>query len=127
MLVALWYLRYGGGSNRVRQWIVGLGLLALVAWLVTFRPGYNGGMGIYGRAGGFAVGAGGRLGEIAGTAEAVDWQTTPQDYPRFLGTGYWPEVPGVRLETDWIAHPPQEGWRGGGGGGGGGVGGGGGG
>ena len=45
-------------------------------------------------------------------AESVlDWQTTPQDYPRFLGNGYWAEVPGVELETDWKAHPPKELWR----------------
>ena len=40
-----------------------------------------------------------------------DWQTTPRDYPRFLGNGYWAEVRDVRLETDWRTHPPRELWR----------------
>ena len=44
-------------------------------------------------------------------ARLHDWQTTPHDYPRFLGNGYWAEVKGVELETDWEAHPPQELWR----------------
>jgi len=45
-------------------------------------------------------------------AETIDqWQTTPSDYPRFLGAGYWAEVKGVALETDWQAHPPRELWR----------------
>ena len=34
-----------------------------------------------------------------------------RDYPRFLGNGYWAEVQGVELETDWQTHPPQELWR----------------
>jgi outer membrane protein assembly factor BamB len=41
----------------------------------------------------------------------TDWQTTPQDYPRFLGNGFWAEVDGVELETDWSVNPPQEVWR----------------
>lgn len=48
--------------------------------------------------------------EGAGSA-ALDWQTTPNDYPRFLGNGYWAEVSGVELETDWLANPPRELWR----------------
>src|SRR5205085_2082707 len=41
----------------------------------------------------------------------VDWRPTPHDYSRFLGNGYWAEVKGVELETDWKTHPPQELWR----------------
>jgi outer membrane protein assembly factor BamB len=44
-------------------------------------------------------------------ARITDWQTTPQDYPRFLGNGYWAEVDNVELETDWSLHPPHEVWR----------------
>ena len=43
--------------------------------------------------------------------QTIDWQATDQDYPRFLGKGYWAEVPGVSLETDWQTHPPRELWR----------------
>ena len=41
----------------------------------------------------------------------LDWQTTPQDYPNFLGEGYWAEVTGVALDPDWETRPPQEVWR----------------
>lgn len=44
-------------------------------------------------------------------SRADQWETTPQDYPRFLGTGYWAEVSGVQLDPDWEHNPPQEVWR----------------
>lgn len=48
---------------------------------------------------------------VTATHIIQDWQTTPHDYPRFLGNGYWAEVPGVELATDWSVNPPQEQWR----------------
>lgn len=45
------------------------------------------------------------------SGNSVDWQTSPHDYPRFLGEGYWAEVKDVALETDWSANPPREVWR----------------
>ncbi|NOZ39442.1 MAG: PQQ-binding-like beta-propeller repeat protein [Planctomycetes bacterium] len=44
-------------------------------------------------------------------ATTLDWQTTPNDYARFLGEGYWAEIRGVELETDWKSRPPRELWR----------------
>jgi outer membrane protein assembly factor BamB len=44
-------------------------------------------------------------------AAPLDWKETPQDYPRFLGNGYWAEVEGVELETDWKNHPPRTLWK----------------
>ncbi len=41
----------------------------------------------------------------------LDWQTTPKDYPNFLGDGYWAEVSGVALASDWEDTPPKEIWR----------------
>jgi outer membrane protein assembly factor BamB len=41
----------------------------------------------------------------------LDLQATPNDYPQFLGNGYWAEVEAVQLETDWEVHPPRELWR----------------
>ncbi len=43
--------------------------------------------------------------------KSLEWQTTPNDYPRFLGDGYWAEVKNVALDTDWTASPPREVWR----------------
>jgi outer membrane protein assembly factor BamB len=43
--------------------------------------------------------------------EAIDWRETAADYPRFLGNGYWAEVEGVELETDWEQHRPKQLWK----------------
>ena len=85
--------------------------MCFVAFFAICRPVFNGDMGIFSWRLRFARDADERLAPIAATGQADDWQTTPQDYPRFLGNGYWPEVSGVRLETDWESHPPQELWR----------------
>lgn len=50
------------------------------------------------------------LPEIQADSQLV-WQTTPNDYPRFLSNGYWAEVAEVELETDWKNNPPRELWR----------------
>ena len=110
-LLLLWFARFGPGQKRVRQWIARSGLLAFVAWMVVMKPVYNGDMGIYRWKLRFAADADQLLAGIAGESEASDWQTTPHDYPRFLGNGYWAEVDGVSLETDWEKHPPTEVWR----------------
>ena len=57
------------------------------------------------------LGADRSLGAISASDEATDWLTTPRDYPRFLGNGYWAEVDGAQLATDWTTHPPQLVWR----------------
>ncbi|MCH7751513.1 MAG: hypothetical protein IH898_05090, partial [Planctomycetes bacterium] len=44
-------------------------------------------------------------------ATRLDWQSTPRDYPNFLGDGYWAEVTGVALDPDWETRPPKEVWR----------------
>ncbi len=44
-------------------------------------------------------------------ATRLDWQSTSQDYPNFLGDGYWAEVTGVALDPDWETRPPNEVWR----------------
>ena len=44
-------------------------------------------------------------------AAADDWQTTPNDYPCFLGPNHNGEITTITLETDWEKHPPRELWR----------------
>lgn len=110
-LISLWYLCCGGARTRVRSLVVGTLWLALITFLVAFRPVFNGDMGIFGWRLRFARDADKTLAPIESAGAAIDWQTTPRDYPRFLGTGYWAEVHGVELETDWQAHPPQNLWR----------------
>ncbi len=48
---------------------------------------------------------------VASGAAPLDWSETPQDYPAFLGGGYWAEVKGVDLETDWKARAPRLLWK----------------
>jgi outer membrane protein assembly factor BamB len=110
-VISLWYVRCGGATRRFRTWSVGVLWFALVLFFVLFRPVFNGDMGIFSWRLRFGRDADQFLQQIESTGEAADWQTTPHDYPRFLGNGYWAEVKGVELETDWEAHPPQEIWR----------------
>jgi outer membrane protein assembly factor BamB len=110
-VLSVWFVSYGGGRKRVRQWIVRVGWLAFIAWMVVMKPVYNGDMGIYAWKWRFGRSADELLAIASGGGEASDWQATPHDYPRFLGNGYWAEVPGVELDADWQAHPPEEIWR----------------
>jgi len=38
-------------------------------------------------------------------------ETTPNDYPQFLGPQRRPEIHGLRLARDWSSQPPREVWR----------------
>jgi outer membrane protein assembly factor BamB len=109
--IAAWYLRCGGASWRVRRNVVALVAAAIGGWFLVFRPVFNGDMGVYDWKLRFARDADRGLQKIASAGVANDWQTTPRDYPGFLGGRYWAEVPNVELATDWEAHPPKEIWR----------------
>lgn len=109
--IATWFLMYGSGSRRMRRTIVGTLGIAVALFFITFRPIYNGDMGVYRWRLRFAPAADASLKQLDSVNAAIGWHTTPRDYPRFLGSGYWAEVKGVELETDWHSHPPQELWR----------------
>jgi outer membrane protein assembly factor BamB len=83
----------------------------VVAFFILFRPVYNGDMGVYRWRLRFARSADRGLAQLQSSGVAADWQSTPRDYPRFLGNGYWAEVADVQLDPDWHAHPPRELWR----------------
>lgn len=91
--------------------IVGAVWILLLVGYILFQPVYNGAMGVTKWKWRFAREADEMLEQIQSAGVADDWQTTPRDYPRFLGGGYWAEVHGVQLETDWRNHPPRELWR----------------
>src|SRR6478609_9499445 len=82
MLIAAWFLFYGGASRRVRRRTVGALALAVAAFFITFRPVYNGDMGVYRWRLRFAASADQTLEQLSSTGEAADWRTTPNDYPR---------------------------------------------
>ena len=111
IVLSSWYLVCGGATRRVRWLIAGGIWLGVAAFLGLFRPVFNGDMGIFKWRPRYARHADELLAPLESAGTASDWQTTPRDYPRFLGNGYWAEVKGVELDTDWPAHPPEEIWR----------------
>jgi outer membrane protein assembly factor BamB len=109
--VSLWYLFCGGASWKTRRRVVAIVAVAITGWFALLKPQYNGAMGISGWNWRLAGDIDAGLGQIESGGVADDWQTTPRDYPGFLGGRYWAEVLGVKLETDWATHPPKELWR----------------
>ncbi len=109
--IAVWFLFYCGGQRRIRWALVGTLAVGVAAFFIAFRPVYNGDMGVYRWRLRFAKNADESLKQLISAGEASDWKSAPRDYPRFLGNGYWAEVDGVELETNWQDHPPKELWR----------------
>lgn len=105
-LLSVWFLLFGWFEFRRRLTIVAIVWLLLIGQAVIWRPVNDGSLAIVDWRFRFA-----KLEELGKQGIAEDWHTSPHDYPRFLGTGPWAEVSGVRLETDWETHPPQEIWR----------------
>ncbi|MEM8996700.1 MAG: PQQ-binding-like beta-propeller repeat protein [Acidobacteriota bacterium] len=48
---------------------------------------------------------------LEGGAGAAAVETSPNDFPQFLGQNRTGEVAGVTLDPDWEANPPKELWR----------------
>lgn len=111
LALSIWFLLCGNGSWKRRCGILALVWLPLLIFRALYVPKYNGDMGIAGWRLRWAPAVDATLSEIKATKQASDLQATSHDYPRFLGNGYWAEVSGVELETDWKTHPPQEMWR----------------
>ncbi|MCC7474418.1 MAG: PQQ-binding-like beta-propeller repeat protein [Pirellulales bacterium] len=110
-LVATWFLVFGAKSRRLRWGVFVAVLGGMAGFFVVFRPVYNGGVGVHRWRFRFAPPADATLKRERAAGAIADWQPTANDYPRFLGSGYWAEARGVELETDWKAHPPREVWR----------------
>lgn len=109
--LSIWFLRNAGLRRRQRRWIVAAPWLMLGVFLLVFRPVLSGGLGIVGWRFRFGASDDETLARLDANRQAVDWETTPRDYPRFLGNGPWAEVHGVALDTDWQRNPPREVWR----------------
>jgi len=112
---AVWLVRRSGLSRWLRWTLAVVPCLLLTAFylqLLPFEVVLNGDVGIVGVRWRWA--APDRTiapPEAATAATPLDWRETPQDYPRFLGHGFWAEVRGVELQTDWQTHQPRELWR----------------
>ena len=95
-----------------KRWLVRLGAVALVvAGFASLDVDYDGDA--RWRAIRFAWSADPdeRLANIEARNQTDSWQTTPNDFPRFLGSGYWAEVADIQLATDWEKSPPRELWK----------------
>ncbi len=52
-----------------------------------------------------------RLEALSAKKLADGWQATPNDYPRFLGGGYWAEAADTVVDSDWQSNPPELVWK----------------
>jgi len=109
--LSIWFVRSSPFSRGTR-WSLGLTpWIVLIVFASLIKLVNNGDVGIVGWRWRWAATADEYLEVPEGTATVDDWASTPQDYPRFLGNGYWAEVSGVELQTDWEKNPPKELWR----------------
>jgi outer membrane protein assembly factor BamB len=112
--LAVWTVRSSGLSRRVRWSIALAPCLALAAFYLQLLPVKtinDGDTGIVGWRWRWAEPDRQLTIPASSATKALDWKETPHDYPRFLGNGYWAEVTGVELETDWEKHPPRPLWK----------------
>lgn len=110
--LSIWYLLNGVGTRTQRRitiasiWCV---LFLMHLFVVDFR---NDGAGkLIGWRWGWQAKPDQLLDVPTPTAAIADWQPTTFDYPRFLGSGYWPEAKGTSIAPDWQTNPPQQVWR----------------
>jgi len=100
------------GLPRTTRLLVGYGPWALMAAVMLLvETENNGDMDVVGWKWRWQAARDETLGTLDARGGVDEWQVTPGDYPRFLGTGYWAEVAEVDLETDWQSNPPREVWR----------------
>ena len=112
--ISVWTIRSSGLPRRLR-WTLAL-LAWCPLWIVSpFGPIElinNGNTGVAGWRWRWGVKPDERLAMVeARPKQRLEWRTTPQDYPGFLGGNYWAEVKGVQLDPDWTKSPPKELWR----------------
>jgi outer membrane protein assembly factor BamB len=123
LVISIWMVRSSGLARR-KSW--GLALapwVMLLSWISQFELVNNGDIGVVGWQWRWAPKADQLLdmpevsakdaqvpqGDLSNQSDP--WQSSATDYPQFLGGGYWAEVEGVNLETDWESYPPQLMWR----------------
>ncbi len=109
--LSIWFIRSSPFSRRTR-WRVGLApWIGLIVFGSMVELINNGDVGIVGWRWRWSAVPDEQLQMPVGASTAEGWESTASDYPRYLGSGYRAEVPGVQLQTDWKKHPPQELWR----------------
>jgi outer membrane protein assembly factor BamB len=112
--LAVWLVRRSGLGRSVRWGVAALMCLLVAAFylnLLPFKTLNDGDTGI--------VGIRWRWSEpdrllavpVKPAAAPIDVKETLNDYPRFLGGGYWAEVKNVDLDRDWKQHPPRQLWK----------------
>lgn len=113
--LVIWTLRSSGLSRGIR-WALAVTALLLTGTfygqLWPIRMEIDGDVGIVGWRWRW-LGEPDRQLRVPPTSSAVagEWKTTSQDYPRFLGNGYWAEVLDASIDAAQLAEPPAEKWR----------------
>ena len=109
---SIWTVRSSGWSKR-RRWLAVVALWTPLWCVSPFGPVMlinNGNTGVAGWRWRWAPAHDEQL-AIETTVGVAQWRETPRDYPRFLGNGYWAEVEGVDLASNWESAPPQLLWK----------------
>jgi outer membrane protein assembly factor BamB len=117
--ISIWTVRSSGLPCRWRWSVAFAPWLALTGWVSQFEMVNNGDLGMVGWQWRWSPKADELLAlpKVPGSDDPIEpsqagtWQSTEDDYPRFLGSGYWAEVHGVQLQTDWESYPPQPMWH----------------
>jgi outer membrane protein assembly factor BamB len=112
--LSVWVLRSSGLPSRLR-WTLAV-LVWLPVWAVTplgpVQLINNGNSGFVDWRWRWAATHDQSLAEVAAATQVqLDWQETENDYPRFLGNGYWAEAKDINLDSDWKANPPKLLWK----------------
>jgi outer membrane protein assembly factor BamB len=111
---AVWILRRRALSRPVRWGLAAMLLLAPASVMLQFSPVeliMDGNMTVVGWRWRWEEPDVRLAAPTVAKMQALEWRETAADYPRFLGNGFWAEVEGVELETDWEKHPPTELWK----------------
>jgi outer membrane protein assembly factor BamB len=112
--VAFWYGVRGRGPRWARYAVVAATLAAPFLFTALFETTHDGAGSFVGIRWRGSVQPDELLEDItpqSGPDNLIAVVPSATDYPRFLGTGYWAEAPGVKVDPDWNATPPRELWR----------------
>lgn len=108
----VWFVRESGHSARAKKWLSGGLVAVIVAGLACLRIERVSGDLIPEFRFRWSASPDRLLPKVAtGGAEAVAWEATSDDFPRFLGPDGSGELDTPTIDPDWNARPPEQLWR----------------
>lgn len=107
----LWFC-FGYLNSRKKGLIVLLAVtLPIIVFTLTFRPVLDGDLGFLEFVSRWTPKPDTLLDSSVVTNAAIDWQTTEDDFPWYLGKNSNGHIDNIKLDTDWKSNPPKEVWR----------------